>query len=164
MYYCLMNLLSSHDIARIRTVLGTRIDARSLSREQQAHFVVSKEQDEYGARLQRLAAGIQFSLPGMPCIYYGDETGMHGLLDPFNRGPYEVRDRNMKEYYKTLALLRKENDAFKTGCCIFYVQEENVLGILRYCAEGKDAFGMPARNGLFLTLINRGKETVPCSR
>ncbi len=84
---------------------------------------------------------------------------MHGLLDPFNRGPYEVRDRNMKEYYKTLALLRKENDAFKTGCCIFYVQEENVLGILRYCAEGKDAFGMPARNGLFLTLINRGKET-----
>lgn len=159
MYYCLMNLLSSHDIARIRTVLGTRIDARSLSREQQAHFVVSKEQDEYGARLQRLAAGIQFSLPGMPCIYYGDETGMHGLLDPFNRGPYEVRDRNMKEYYKTLALLREENDAFKTGCCIFYVQEENVLGILRYCVEGKDAFGMPARNGLFLTLINRGKET-----
>ena len=43
MYYALMNLLSSHDIARIRTILGTRIDPHCLTREQQAHFVVSED-------------------------------------------------------------------------------------------------------------------------
>lgn len=156
MYYCLMNLLSSHDIARIRTVLGTGADIRSMSREQQAHFVVSEEQDAAGANLQRLAAGIQFTMPGMPCVYYGDEVGMHGLLDPFNRGPYCVRDAEMKEYYTTLMQLRQKTDALKTGNVAFYEQGEDLIGILRYCIDGRDAFGNPAEDGMFLTLVNRG--------
>lgn len=158
MYYCLMNLLSSHDIARIRTVLGTKAEARSMSRAQQAHFVVSPEQDAYGARLQKLAVGIQLALPGMPCVYYGDEVGMHGLLDPFNRMPYHVRDEDMRQYYGTLMQLRQKNDALKTGHCVFYEQGNDLLGILRYCIDGQDAFGNLVQDGMFLTLINRGRE------
>lgn len=158
MYYCLMNLLSSHDIARLRTVLGTQVDAHSMSREQQAHFVVSAEQDAKGARLQKLAAGIQFALPGMPCIYYGDEGGMQGLLDPFNRGTYHIYDAEMEQYYKTLMQLRKTTDALKTGNCAFYEQGSDLIGILRYCIDGQDAFGDQADDGMFLTLVNRGSE------
>ena len=52
-----------------------KIDAHSLSREQQAHFVVSEEQDKSWAHSCKGSRwGIQFeSIPGMPCIYYGDE-------------------------------------------------------------------------------------------
>ncbi len=158
MYYALMNLLSSHDAARVRTVLGTRIDPQSLTREQQAHFVVSDEQDKQGARLQKLAAAIQFTLPGTPCVYYGDETGMHGLLDPFNREPFHERDKEMQEYYKTLSNLRAKTDALKTGHCVFYRQGEDVLGILRFCINGEDAFANMARDGMFLSAVNRSLE------
>lgn len=159
MYYCLMNLLSSHDIARVRTILGTNIDAHSLSREQQAHFVITKEQDEKGAALQKAAAAIQFSIPGVPSIYYGDESGMNGLLDPFNRLPYSQPDKEMVEYYKRLANLRKENDALKTGDCVFYAHCEDIFGILRFCMNGTDAFGNMAKDGMFLTAANRSQET-----
>ena len=72
MYWSLMNLLSSHDVERVRTALATRLDARSLSREQQAGFIVGDAQDIRGASMQKLAAAIQFTLPGVPCVYYGD--------------------------------------------------------------------------------------------
>ena len=86
MYYSLTNLLSSHDVPRIRTALSTSIDPHSLSREQQASFVISDSQNRRGALRQRLAAALQFCIPGVPCVYYGDEKGMNGFLDPFNRG------------------------------------------------------------------------------
>ena len=155
MYYALMNLLSSHDVARIRTVLGTRIDPHALTREQQAHFIVSGQQDETGARLQKLAAAIQFSLPGSPCIYYGDEMGLNGLLDPFNRGTFQDKDKEMQAYYKQLSNLRQKTDALKTGHCVFYRQGEDVIGILRFCMDGKDAFANVAQDGMYLTLVNR---------
>ncbi|MDR1042873.1 MAG: glycoside hydrolase family 13 protein [Clostridiales Family XIII bacterium] len=90
MYYALMNLLSSHDIARVRTVLATGVDGSGMSREAQAAFTVSAEDDARGDALVRCAAALQYSLPGIPVIYYGDEAGLHGLLDPFNRGTFPV--------------------------------------------------------------------------
>ena len=47
-YYALMNLLSSHDIERIRTALSVRIDPHELTREQQAGFAVSDSQRQEG--------------------------------------------------------------------------------------------------------------------
>ena len=90
MYYSLMNLLSSHDIERIRTALSTRIDPHGLSREQQAAFHVSASQNQRGAQRQLLAVTLQMALPGVPCVYYGDERGMNGLLDPFNRATFRA--------------------------------------------------------------------------
>ena len=82
MYYCLMNLLSSHDVERIRTVLSLGKDALlPRSREEQADMRVSAEQDAKGALLQRIAVALVFSIPGMPTVYYGDEVGMHGLKE-----------------------------------------------------------------------------------
>ena len=88
LYFSLMNLISSHDVERARTALATRLDARSMTREQQAGFIVAPAQDERGASMQRLAAAMQFAVPGVPSVYYGDETGMNGLLDPFDRAPF----------------------------------------------------------------------------
>ena len=77
LYYALMNLLSSHDIPRIRTTLATGMNENLPSREQQAEYVITSKMDQKGKALTRLAMAVQFFVPGMPCIYYGDEYGMH---------------------------------------------------------------------------------------
>jgi len=162
MYYSLMNLLSNHDIARIRSVFSTTVNPTELSREEQAHLVVTPAQEKEGAARQKMAVALQFTLPGMPCVYYGDEVGMMGMFDPFNRQAYEVRDDEMREFHAQLAALRRKNDCLRTGHCLFATHSANTIGILRYCFRGKDAFGNVAEDGMFLTLVNRAetKETV----
>jgi glycosidase len=154
MYYVLMNLLSSHDIARIRTALATDVRIEDLSREDQAHFSVTDEEDRLARERQKLAAVIQFSLPGIPSIYYGDEVGMDGLQDPFNRKPFFERDASMRDIYKTLTSVRNSHPVLSLGEVLFYSTNGNVLGILRWTADNKDAFGNPAENGAILTVIN----------
>lgn len=155
MYYALMNLLSSHDIPRVRTVLGTTIDVATLSREQQAHFVITDEQDFAASKLQRLAAAIQFSMPGVPSVYYGDETGMNGLKDPFNRRPFRMWDDGMCEWYKTLSRIRNSHHALKLGHCAFYAHSADMMAILRYCVNGRDAFENEVDDEVILTVVNR---------
>ena len=43
---------------------------------------------EEGMLRLRMAYAIIYTLPGLPCLYYGDEIGMQGYRDPFNRGYY----------------------------------------------------------------------------
>lgn len=119
MYWSLMNLLSSHDVERVRTALATRLDARSMSREQQAGFIVGDAQDARGAAMQKLAAAIQYTLPGVPCVYYGDETGMGGMLDPFDRAPFTSGARPLTDWYSTLGKIRNAHDALSTGAAAF---------------------------------------------
>jgi alpha-glucosidase len=117
MYYALTNLLSSHDVERVRTALSARIDPHELSREQQASFVISDVQNKKGSQRQRLAAILQYCIPGVPCIYYGDERGMNGFLDPFNRETFQEAPYDLTQDYRQLAQLRNSADALqhKTG-------------------------------------------------
>ena len=155
MYWSLMNLISSHDVERARTALATRLDARSLSREQQAGFIVGDAQDIRGASMQRLAAAVQFSVPGVPSVYYGDETGMGGMLDPFDRAPFTMGARPLTDWYTSLGQIRNEHDALSTGAAAFSAPDPDVLCILRCVSGGKDVFGLPAKDGAFLAVINR---------
>ncbi len=155
MYYALMNLLSSHDIERVRTALSTKIDPHSLTRAQQASFRLSDSQNEKGAARQRLASVLQFVLPGVPCIYYGDEKGMTGFLDPFNRGPYHEAAYDLTAHYTQISQLRTGADALVAGHAAFYSQDADCIGILRYILDGKDAFGTDAQNGIYFVAVNR---------
>ncbi len=132
MYRCLMNLLSSHDTARIRTVLGSGQDGSGLSREQQAAFALTPEQDKRGRTLQKLCAVLQFALPGIPCIYYGDEEGMQGFRDPFCRAPYQPRDKALRAFYARLAEARNSSDALRRGDAAFAAHGGDVVCILRW--------------------------------
>ncbi len=155
LYFSVMNLISSHDVDRARTALATRLDARSMTREQQAGFIVTDAQDERGAAMQRLAAAVQFTIPGVPSIYYGDETGMNGMLDPFDRAPFTVGRRSLVDWYSTLSELRNENDALSVGAVGFSAPDPDVLTILRCVSGGRDEFGLEAEDGVFLAVINR---------
>ena len=87
-FYCsLMNLLGSHDKPRILNVLAGA-DEGDVPREQRVFRPLTEEQ--YALGRERLIRAWRFvcALPGMPCLYYGDEAGSQGGDDPFCRGTY----------------------------------------------------------------------------
>lgn len=158
MYYALMNLLGSHDVERLRTALATTVWLRSLSREDQLKIYFGPEELNRAAALQRLCAVLQFTIPGVPCVYYGDEQGMCGINDPFNRLPFREGDESVHDYYAALAQLRNSTPVLSTGQASFMAANKDVLLILRYIKDGVDAFGEPAENGAYLVIINRGEQ------
>jgi len=115
----LMNLLGTHDTVRIATTLGDCGQNDNLrSREKRA---VAVDIDRV-ATIEKIkaAAVLQFCLPGTPSIYYGDEIGMQGFEDPFNRGCYpwgnvDKLGKKLLTFYKLLARIRQENFAVFGG-------------------------------------------------
>lgn len=110
-----MNMLSTHDTVRLLTLLGDACG--ELTKEQKASFTLEGEALKKALELEKIAVAIQFVLPGMPCIYYGDEIAMQGFEDPFNRGFYKWEDGNfaLADYYRELATLRNKSEALKKG-------------------------------------------------
>lgn len=108
----LMNHIGTHDTERALTVLGGE-PAGNRGREWQASQHLSPEQRETGLKRLRLASLMQFLLPGVPCIYYGDEAGMEGYRDPFNRAcyPWGRENRDLLDWYKKLGALRAQEKA-----------------------------------------------------
>ena len=103
-----MNILSTHDTERVLTLLG---GAPDLGRENRvlASSHLSPDARERGKKLLRMAVLLQMTLPGIPCIYYGDEVGMEGYKDPFNRQPYPWgrEDEEVHAFYREAAEMRR---------------------------------------------------------
>ena len=142
---CCMTLLGTHDTPRILTALmddfeGTRAEfaARHLSMSQ---LLVAKE------RL-RMASFLQFMLPGAPCIYYGDEAGMEGYKDPFNRRtfPWGREDQELQAHYARLGRLRRDHPALRGSNIGIFTASEGRLGFLRQC-DGQRVEVYVNRNG-----------------
>ena len=114
-FYSLMNFLSTHDTPRILTVLGA--DHVPDSKEERAVFRLSPARQQLGLKRLRLAALVLFTFPGAPTVYYGDEAGMEGWEDPFNRAgyPWGQEDSELKSFFSKLAHLRREQPALQTG-------------------------------------------------
>ena len=111
----LMNHIGTHDTARILTVLGS--SHCPDGRETQSHFKLTNEEKELGLKKQKLAATLQYTLPGVPSLYYGDEAGLEGWGDPFCRGcyPWGYENKDLLNFYKDLGKIRKEHIVFKEG-------------------------------------------------
>lgn len=156
MYYSLMNLLGTHDVERLRSALASDVDIRSLSREEQVKLEFPQERLDKAVKLEKLCAAIQFMIPGVPSIYYGDEQGMCGVCDPFNRMPFKEGVQELHDWYASLSKLRNENAALSTGEVRYLAINKDMLAILRYVNDGTDAFGDKAENAVFAAIINRG--------
>lgn len=157
LYYSLMNLLGTHDVDRLRTALCVDFNIRDLSREQQLQLKFSDAALERALVLERLCAFIQFAVPGVPSVYYGDEQGMCGVCDPFNRQPFKEGDAALCSHYAELGNMRNSAPALSTGEAVFMAENADVLMILRYITTGVDALGVPAENGVYLAVINRSE-------
>ena len=134
---CNMNLLGSHDTPRILTAL---VDDFDYSREVAATKKLSPEVLKQAKEKLFTAAFLQYTLPGAPSIYYGDEAGMEGHKDPFNRRtyPWGKVDPILLGLYRTLGNLRKEHPALQLGDIQFFQAEEGKIGFSRSYA-GKSA-------------------------
>lgn len=132
----LMNHIGTHDTMRaITQLVGESCEYRD--RQWQSQKRLSKSQFERGVRLLKLASLIQYTLPGVPSLYYGDEAGMEGYKDPFNRVcyPWENENKELLEHYKNLGKLRKKCLCLKEGR---FVPVSQMLGCLAYSRIGQD--------------------------
>ena len=127
---CNMNMLGTHDTPRILTALVDDFDG---SREQLAARRLSPEQLELAKKRLKLAAVLQYCLPGSPSTYYGDEAGMEGAKDPFNRRtyPWGREDRSLLEHFRMLGQLRKNNPALRLGETEFFLNADGEIGFNR---------------------------------
>ncbi|NLJ58722.1 MAG: glycoside hydrolase family 13 protein [Tissierellia bacterium] len=128
---CLMNILGTHDTERILTVLGSKFLPSSKS--QMAESKLSEEELKKGIKLLKIASLLQFTLPGIPCIYYGDEVGLEGWKDPFNRRcyPWGNENKEILNHYKFLAHLRR-NNIFREGEYKCLIHDRGIFVFERY--------------------------------
>ena len=128
---CLMNLISTHDTRRVLTEISGI--GEGMSKTDKANFKLTGEELQRSVSLEKAAAFLQFTLPGNPCIYYGDEIGMQGFEDPLNRAFFERDNVNdeLQTFYKKLAELKNTNDAVKYGDISVCISDERYVKFMR---------------------------------
>ena len=111
---CIMNHLGTHDTTRLLTRLGKNDNIPS-SRAEQSGLKLNEEEKKLAIKKQKLAAVIQYTLPGVPSLYYGDEAGVEGCGDPFCRAtyPWGYENEDLLSFYKWLGNMRKTEEVFK---------------------------------------------------
>ena len=125
-----MNLLGTHDTPRILTALVDDFDG---SREEKAHRRLSRNNLEVARDRLTMASFIQYTLPGSPSVYYGDEALMEGYRDPFNRRtyPWGREDGELVAHFARLGQLRRAYPALGLGDIRFFAAGDKHLGYER---------------------------------
>lgn len=128
-----LNLLSSHDAPRAITAIAS-LPPEGHDREwQRVHNTMTPQMFFAGRQLFLLAAMLQYTLPGCPCLYYGDEAGLVGYADPFNRGtyPWDREDEGLVDFFRLLGGLRKGLPTLRLGSFVPVCFEEKACTFLR---------------------------------
>lgn len=133
--YCLMNSLGTHDTVRIINALSD-VRAHGWSKTHKLGYKLPDSEYEKAKKKLYLASVLQFTLPGIPSIFYGDEAGLQGFDDPINRRPYPwgSEDKEILMHYKKLGRIRRKNRAVFSGG--FNMRDEN--GLVAYERAGGD--------------------------
>lgn len=98
-FYGALNLIGSHDRERILSMMAAEEDLDSAVRK------------------VKLLSALQYAMPGVPCIYYGDEAGLTGGKDPENRAafPWGSENPELAYHYRMLGVMYDEHPALKGG-------------------------------------------------
>ena len=133
-YRSCMNSLGTHDTLRALTLLGVGGDKRGdTSRDWRfAHRLSPEERTVAVARL-KLGSLLLYAFPGAPTLYYGDEAGMEGFEDPFNRRtfPWGHEDPQLTAWFSTLGQLRKHTPALRRGDLTWLTCSDSVVSFSR---------------------------------
>ncbi|MBN1261758.1 MAG: hypothetical protein JXB35_13865, partial [Anaerolineae bacterium] len=134
-WYAMMNLLGSHDTNRALFMMDHNADLNDRSIYEDPNY----DWSDAITRLKGVAL-LQFTLPGAPTVYYGDEVGLVAPPtysggrwedDPYNRIPYPWLDEtgdpyythlqtepgqaDLRDHYTLLATTRNVHAALRTG-------------------------------------------------
>ncbi|MFB1051963.1 glycoside hydrolase family 13 protein [Paraliobacillus sp. JSM ZJ581] len=145
-FYATMNLLSSHDVERMATLLDDSLP--TVFKSQEREDIVNKQ-------IQALSLFL-FVLPGVPSIYYGDEVGITGGKDPANRHPYPwgKEDNDRLEWFRKIAKIRNNHHALRTGNWQITSIDAEIIIFERYIQSNADVFGAVAKNDHFILIVN----------
>ena len=140
--YSLMNLLGSHDRARVLNVLADK-ECRDMPRTQQHKVKLTKAEYALAAARYRTCIDLICALPGCPTVYYGDEAGMTGCSDPFCRRPFPWgrEDRDLQRYVADRLTAHHRSSVLRTGHCEVEAPDDDTLRIRRFMLDGRDALG-----------------------
>lgn len=132
-FYSVMNLIGSHDVSRVLSVIKNNLN------------------------YMKLIVMWQMTFPGAPAIYYGDEAGLEGHIDPLNRGtyPWGRENKELLIWYKKMTSLRNHYDVFRTGKWYPLEINEDILGYIREIKDSGDVFQQKRKNNIAIVLINR---------
>ncbi len=139
--YGALNLMGSHDRPRLMTILGEAPDPETLTEEERRDFRLPEDRRNLAKGRIWLATLIQMTLPGVPCIYYGDEAGLEGYADPYNRGtfPWGAEDKDLETIYRNAIALRRLDPVFTDGDFTPFACGEEVFGFIRESEESRCA-------------------------
>lgn len=143
----LMNSLSTHDITRaITTLISNGINEKNaliwdseFDRDWQVmNDKLSENEYEIGEKMFKIATLIQYFLPGNACIYYGDEVGMYGYRDPFNRKCFDwnLVGNKLNEFFKTIGKIKNEYVMLQEANFRFDFVNEEILCFERFNSIG----------------------------
>ncbi len=147
-YYSLMNLLDSHDTERLLWTLTPGEETTANKELNAANVAIGKQN-------LRLASLIQFTMPGAPTVYYGDEVGITGDDDPDDRRTYPWADlggnpdNGLFDHYKALAAVRDQNAALTDG---------DIRILLADDASNVVAYGRKTTSQAAVIIINRSNQ------
>ena len=140
--YALMNLVGSHVRCRALNILAGR-KCQELSKADQQHVHLNVEEYELAVRRYKLCIDLLCALPGCATVYYGDEVGLTGCHDPWNRRafPWGREDKSLQKYVANKLRHRQESDLLRLGYCDIEAPDDDTLLITRRMKDGHDALG-----------------------
>ena len=145
-----MNLLGSHDTERVLSMLGD-ISYKGKTNDEIATMRMTAQQRQKAIALLKMAYAIQATVPGVPSIYYGDEAGMEGYKDPFNRYPYPWHNQaaELLSHYRAVGRIRRAHKVYARGAFSLLYLDSDAL-----------VFAREGEGERFITAVNRSKRTL----
>ncbi|MCQ2609398.1 MAG: alpha-amylase family glycosyl hydrolase, partial [Lachnospiraceae bacterium] len=131
-FYSTLNILDSHDKERVLTILGD-VEEKDIPDNQKKNYRLDDTKRLLAKRRLKVLSTMQFTIVGVPCIYYGDEVGLEGFRDPYNRGtyPWGHEDVDILSHYIDITSLRSKSDVLKKGDLKLISMGEHVFGYIR---------------------------------
>ncbi len=138
--HSLMNLLGTHDTERILTVLGDSTLGEGKENPLLAVSKLAPSARKKAVALLKIASTLQFTVYGVPSVYYGDEAGVEGYHDPFCRLPFPWgrEDGELLAHYRSLGAMRRAHAALKAGDFAFLSHTAHAFLFERHDRESGD--------------------------
>lgn len=154
--YSNMNMVSSHDIPRILTILGESPHENNLCNMDKESYRLDFDKLELGMKRVKLISLMQMTFYGIPCLYYGDEAGLEGYSDPYNRRTYPWGKENqiLLNWYKKITFLRNKYKALSNGFFKLLYAKDNIYIYQRYI-DHLDVYNNKSQKQNLIIAINR---------
>ena len=168
-----MNILGTHDTERILTVLGG-VSGEGKSNECLKSLRMTPDERTVALARLKQAYTILATLPGIPSIFYGDEAGLEGYHDPFNRMPYPwgEEDATLVAFYKSIGKLRRKNSVYERGEfkllelnseCLIFARYHGTSSYVTVVNNTKNSMRISSDNVIKPLLTNATAELAPMS-